>query len=290
MRKFFVKRDVQEMVVVIVGASSGIGRALAKLLASRGAKLVLIARRIELLEELNTELGGQHYVIRADVSKREDCERAIHRAFCCWGRIDTCVYCAGHGRMESFDKMTPDSIQSIIDTNFLGAVWCCRALIPLMKTQPERHGYTGQIILISSACARRGVPFMAPYTATKAAQLSFAEALGPELRTYNVAVTSVHPFTVRDTEFFSLIEKRSGCNPRAFVPGTMQTVEIVSETIYHSIERPRSEVWPKPFSRMALVCSIIFRSLTDWVLIHRNCVLFRRDNEFRTTEKFETAK
>ena len=266
------------MVVVIIGASSGIGRALAKELSRRGCKLALIARRRALLEKLNEDLGGDHLVVEADVSRREDCNRAINLAFVHFKQIDTLVYCAGYGWAQPFSRMGHEEVARLVETNLLGTIWSIQAVIPLMKAQSDRDGYTGQIVIVSSACARRGVPYMSVYSLSKAGQLNLTEALRPELAADRIAVTSIHPFTVSETDFFSLIEKRSGYNPKAFVPGVMQDMEFVIWAIRRSIERPCSEVWPKPFSRIMLICSIIFRPITDWVLTRVHCRIFRSDN------------
>ncbi len=277
---FSKKRNLQGMVVIITGASSGIGRSLAKILSYRGCRLALVARRRELLESLNAELGGEHLVLPGDITKREDCERIVYHAFSHFQRLDVLVCNAGYGWAGALEKMQPERIEDIFNTNFFGTLWCVRAVIPLMKTQPEKDGRTGHIVIVSSACARRGVPYMGVYSATKAAQLNLAEALRPELHADGVYVSSVHPLTVDDTEFFEGINNRSS-KPGAFVPGKKQSVEEVVRAIVCCLERPRPEVWPKPFSRFSLICSVIFRRLTDWVLIHFHCRRFRRDNEMR---------
>src|SRR5438132_10748543 len=91
------KRRLDGMVVIITGASAGIGKALAEELSKRGAKLALGARRVERLEELNRALGGGHLVVQCDVSREEDCTRLINSAVEKFGRIDTLVCNAGYG-------------------------------------------------------------------------------------------------------------------------------------------------------------------------------------------------
>src|SRR5205809_6750350 len=100
-------RQVRDMVVVITGASAGIGRGLAEQLAPAGAKLALAARRIERLDELNARLGGGHLCVRTDVSRRDDCEALIARAVEHFGRIDTLVCNAGYGTIRTVTEMSP---------------------------------------------------------------------------------------------------------------------------------------------------------------------------------------
>src|SRR5205085_3935107 len=101
-------RALHDMVVVITGASAGIGKALAERLAPGGAKLVLAARRAERLEELNRALGGGHLSVRTDVSRRTDCEALIARTVEHFGRIDTLVCNAGYGTIRTIAEMSAD--------------------------------------------------------------------------------------------------------------------------------------------------------------------------------------
>jgi len=104
-----MRRTIDGMVVIITGASAGIGRALAENLSGRGARLVLAARRLERLEELNHSLGGKHLCVRTDVSRREECENLIAAAASRLGRIDTLVCNAGYGILRPVAETTPQS-------------------------------------------------------------------------------------------------------------------------------------------------------------------------------------
>src|SRR5688572_7254820 len=186
-------RDLRDMVVVITGASAGIGRTLAEQLSARGAKLVLAARRVEKLDELNRALGGTQLTLRADVSSTADCETLVRAAIDRFGRIDTLVCNAGYGSYKLVADTSPEEVRRMFVTNVFGTTDCIHAALPHMMKQPMRDGVRGQVMIVSSAAARRGVPYLGPYAATKAAQLSIAEALRVELRPHHVAVTSVHP-------------------------------------------------------------------------------------------------
>src|SRR4051812_3525427 len=105
------------MVVVITGASAGIGRALAVDLSKRGAKLVLSARRVELLDQLNQQLGGEHLVLRTNVANRADCEALIDQSITRFGRIDTLVCNAGYGMSIRVHEMSAEQMQAMFQTN-----------------------------------------------------------------------------------------------------------------------------------------------------------------------------
>ncbi|HEX3132903.1 MAG TPA: SDR family oxidoreductase, partial [Planctomycetota bacterium] len=169
-------RELKDMVVAITGASAGIGRALAVELHRRGARLALAARREDALVALNVELGGGHLIHRCDVARAEDCASFIAATQSRFGRIDTLVCNAGYGISRRVDEMVPAEWQAIIATNLYGTMDCIRAALPLMIAQERRDGWRGQVMIVSSVVARRGLPFFGPYSATKAAQLSLAEA------------------------------------------------------------------------------------------------------------------
>lgn len=258
------KRNLWGMVTVITGASDGIGEELARTLSALDSRLVLSARRRKRLEELNHQLGGEHCVVASDISQPSDCQKIIDVTMQQYGRIDTLICCAGFGCAQPLETMSSKDIQYLLSTNLGGTIECCRLAIPIMKSQDEYNGYRGQIVIVSSACALRGVSHMSVYAASKAAQRGFAESLRVELRPAKIAVTGVYPLTV-DTPFFQKIAD-SSMNPTAYVPGHKQSPEIVAEAIVASMRHPRLEVWPKPFSRMALIASMCVPRLTDWVM------------------------
>jgi NADP-dependent 3-hydroxy acid dehydrogenase YdfG len=263
-----MKRPLDGMVVAITGASAGIGRALALQLGRRGARLALGARRLERLEEVDRELGGGHLVRSIDVARREDCEFFVQAALSRFGRLDTLVCNAGYGVLRTVAEMTPGEWQAILAANLMGTVDCVRPAIPALCAQEPRAGWRGQIMVVSSCLARRAGPEGAAYAATKAAQLSLAEALRVELRPALVAVTSVHPIGT-ESEFFTAAEARSG---RAMVRDAhepRQTPEQVAAAMVRAIERPRAEVWPHRASRWVFGAATLFPGLVDGIVARR---------------------
>lgn len=272
-----MRRPIDGMVVVITGASAGIGKALAEELSARGAKLALAARRADRLEELNRALGNRHLCHRTDVSVRQECEALVSAAVAQFGRIDTLVCNAGYGILRPVAETTPEQMQDIFQTNVFGTVDCVRAAVPHMLRQ-ETVGEAsarsvepcrGQVMVVSSAVARRGLPYFGAYSATKAAQLSLAEAMRVELRPQRIAVTSVHPIGT-DTEFGDAAYRRAGGGRIARIRGEFrQTARAVALAMVRAIERPRPEVWPARPSRWALGVATLMPRFVDRVMARR---------------------
>jgi len=267
-------RELHDMVTVITGASSGIGKALAIDLASQGGKLVLGARRLSRLQEMNCSLGGNHCCLNTDVSKADDCQRLVHSAVEKFDRLDTLVCNAGFGFARAFDQMSQEDIRRIFQTNLFGTIECIRQAIPIMKKQEARDGYHGQIMIVSSACARRGLPYFSTYAATKAAQLSLAEGLRIELRPFGIAVTSVHP-VLTETDFFTTANDLSGMSPAALAQGSKQSAAHVAARMVRAIRKPVREVWPKPMSRLSLSFAVALPALTDFFMCRIRDALVR---------------
>ncbi len=257
------------MVVVITGASSGIGRALAETLSRHGAKLALAARRIDRLEALNQALGGQHLCVQTDVSEPAQCEQLIGRTIDSFGRLDTLVCNAGYGLPRTVAKTTAEQMRQIFQTNVFGTTDCIRAAVPRMLAQQPRDGLRGQIMIVSSAAARRGLPYYGPYSATKAAQLALAEALRVELKAKAIAVTSVQPI-LTETEFPEAARRAAGIDlpaggPREF----QQSAATVAQKMLRAIRRPVPEVWPFAPTRWLLALGMLMPWVTDHFMAMR---------------------
>jgi short-subunit dehydrogenase len=255
-------RDLKDMVVVITGASAGIGAVLARGLHARGAKLALAARRGDRLEALNAELGGSHLAITADVAKTDDCRRIIDEAVARFGRIDTLVANAGYGRYLPVHEMPPQAVRDMFATNVFGTTDCIHAAMPRLLANEERNGWRGQVMIVSSAAARRGVPYLGVYSGTKAAQHLIAEAMRVELRPQAIAVTSVHP-VMTTTDFGSVAEASGEIRLPRGNEWMTQTVEHVARRMLRAIEKPCAEVWPQRPTRWALGLGALFPRLID---------------------------
>jgi short-subunit dehydrogenase len=259
-------RSLQGMTVLITGASSGIGRALAELLDQRGARLTLVARRADRLDSLNRSLGGRHQVIVADVSVPADCERMVDQAADHHGRLDTVVCNAGYGLAKATADVTADEMTRIFQTNVFGTTDVVRRVVPIMAGQTSRDGFRGQLVIVSSVVARRGLPFAGAYAATKAAQLALSESLRVELKPKSIAVTSIHPAGT-ETEFFDVADRKgNGTAAPTAKSEIRQTAETVAEAIIKAIAKPRPEVWPLKSVRWGISIGTLLPGMVDKAL------------------------
>ncbi len=179
-------------VAIITGASSGIGAALARRLASSGFKVGLIARRLDRLEALHAELGGQSAIAQADVGVRQEVVGAIHELAARLGPVDLLIANAGVGHRVQLNPMNVEQIEKVIRVNLLGVIYSLEAVLPAML---DRH--SGHLAAISSVAAFKGMPGESAYCASKAGLGAFMEGLRIQLRGTGLAVTTINPGFVK---------------------------------------------------------------------------------------------
>ena len=225
-----------DQVIVITGASSGIGRATALHLASRGAKVVLGARRETQLRALAQEIeaaGGQAVYRSTDVTRRQDLQALVDTGVDRFGRVDVIVNNAGIGPLSRFDELRVEDWDAMIDVNIRGVLYGIAAALPVFRRQGSGH-----VINIVSTAGLRIVPAQGVYAATKNAVRTLTEALrqeaGPTLR-----VTEVSPGFVA-TEFAS---SNTDASTRAAVEKQMGEMAIgpdaIARCIAFALEQPR---------------------------------------------------
>jgi short-subunit dehydrogenase len=232
-------------VVVITGASSGIGRATALRLAREGAAVVMCARRPDRLEAAAAEVraaGGEALPVVADVTQADDVRRLVDSAVERFEHIDVMVCNAGFGIAGAIDDITPDQMQKLVDVNFMGTYHALRAVLPMFRRRNRGH-----VIIVSSIVGKRGVPYMGAYAATKFAQAGLAECLRAEVAGSGIHVTVVFPVST-ETEFFDVMSRETGTTvTRAH--GPRQDASVVADAIARAIDRPVPEVFPHAWSR-----------------------------------------
>ena len=177
--------------VIITGASAGIGRELALMLAEQGAWLALAARNAERLEEVAAQCrqrGGKAVVVPTDVTEQSQCRNLIERTLAEYSRIDVLINNAGISMWARFDEIADLSlIEQIMRVNYFGSVYCTHYALPFLKETQ------GRIVGISSLTGKTGVPTRSGYAASKHAMAGFFDTLRIELADYGVSVTMIYP-------------------------------------------------------------------------------------------------
>lgn len=189
----------KEKVVVITGASSGIGAASALEFAKKGASLALVARTRKKLEEIQSRLDKLHVktlVCECDVSQKSQVQKMSNAVFDKFGTIDVLVNNAGFAIYGQVSELTIEQIEAQMATNYFGMVYCIKYFLPKMLEKNSGH-----IVNVASVAASFGLPGIAPYCASKFAMLGFSEGLRHELHGTKVGITVISPIMVR-TNFF----------------------------------------------------------------------------------------
>jgi NAD(P)-dependent dehydrogenase (short-subunit alcohol dehydrogenase family) len=256
-------KPVSEQVVVVVGASGGIGRASALKFARGGAKVVCAAQNGDALDGLVQEIttsGGTAVAIPTDVADPEAVRDLAAGARKHFGGVDTWVNAAAVGVWGRVEDISDEEFDRVMRVNFLGHVHAVHAVLPLM-----RAGGGGVIIGISSVEGVRSVPLHAPYTASKWALRAFYDSLRVELAQDGapIAITTILPASI-DTPFFENSRSKVASMPKP--PPPVYAPELVAEAVVRASEHPRREI---PVGGAALAFFIGQRlspALTDAVL------------------------
>ena len=221
---------IQDKVIVITGASSGIGYSTAKALAKKGAKIVAGARRLDRLETLKKEItddGGEIIICETDVTKKSDCDNLVKQAIDKYGTVDVLINNAGLMPLSFVKSLKIDEWDRMIDVNIKGVLYCTAAVIPTMIEKKSGH-----IVNISSVAGRIVFPAGSVYCATKHAVTAFTEGLRQELSPRkNIRVTSIEPGVVQ-TELTNTITDES---LEKFVETSKQMEALKADDIANAI-------------------------------------------------------
>ncbi|MCD9024006.1 SDR family NAD(P)-dependent oxidoreductase [Cohnella silvisoli] len=229
-----MKVSLHNKVVLITGASSGIGALVAKLLAERGAIPILTARSRDKMLEISASIKSEHAVYEMDVTSEEQVTRVVSEAFKRYGKIDVLLNNAGFGEFVPFAEASLAHFQEMMDVNYMGTVRCTHAVLPYMVKAGQGH-----IVNVASIAGKMATAKSTGYSATKHAVLGLTNALRQEMRGSGVMVSAVNPGPI-DTPFFERADPRGTyvSNVRWF----MMTPDKVARAIVSVIERRKPEL------------------------------------------------
>jgi short-subunit dehydrogenase len=258
-------RPLNEQVVVLTGASSGIGRETAVELGRRGATVVLAARTEESLRDVAREVeaaGGRALVVPTDVAERAQVDRLARTAVERFGRIDTWINDAAVSQYATVEDSTVEEIERIIQTDLLGVVYGCKAALPIMKRQGE-----GTIVNVSSVLGKLSVPLQAAYCASKHGVIGFADSLRMELKREGsaVEVVTVMPGSTNTPFFDHARAKLGGKAPQPLPP--VYEPAAVAHAIAHVCEHPQRDVVVGLASKLFVLASRLHPALIDRMML-----------------------
>src|SRR5947208_6353719 len=256
------KKPLREQVIVVTGASSGVGRAIARVAGERGARVVVAARGEDGLNAAVEEIeraGSEALAVAGDLAEREQNEELVRRSLERFGRIDTFVANAIVTVYAGVEQLEPDELRRVMDVNFFGVAYGFRAALPALKESQ------GTFLHVSSALAYRAIPLQAAYCASKAAARSFLESARVELQKHGtgVAVSLVLPGAI-DTPQFDRDRQKIGYQPQPVPP--IYEPEPFAEAVLRCCERPVRELPIGWGAQKALWGQKLSPRAGDWML------------------------
>ncbi|HWL33137.1 MAG TPA: SDR family oxidoreductase [Gaiellaceae bacterium] len=233
-----MKTPLRDQVLVISGASSGIGRATARAAGERGARVVVSARNAEALANAVVEIearGGEALAVQADATSEADAENLCARAVERFGRIDTFIATVMVTVYAEVVELEADELRRVLDVNFLGRVHAYRAALPHLQAS------RGTFVDVNSGLAYRGIPLQAAYCASKAAGRAYFESARVEQEKHRtgVDISLVLPGAV-NTPQFDRGRQKLGLQPQPVPP--IYQPELVAAAVLHCAERPEREL------------------------------------------------
>ncbi|NQD36865.1 SDR family NAD(P)-dependent oxidoreductase [Permianibacter sp. IMCC34836] len=226
----------QQRRIWVIGASTGIGHALARQLLSEGHHVALSARRTAALGELAAEFPDQELVVPCDVTRKDDISAAVRRIGQHFGGLDTVIYNAGSCEYLNDGQVDADLVERVMATNFFGLAHCLEAVMPLLK-----QGNAPQIAAVSSSAAYLPLPRAEAYGASKAAMSYFLHALRLDLRPHGISVNVICPGFVKTP----LTDRNDFAMP-CQISAEQAAAEIVA-----GLRRNKKEIhFPRRFTRL----------------------------------------
>jgi len=257
-------KPINQQVVAVVGASSGIGRDTAMQFAKRGAKVAVAARSepglLSLVDEIRRN-GGEAISVVADVSDFEQVKAIADKAVEQYGRLDTWVHAAATGILAQFDEITPEEFKRVIDVTLLGQAYGAMAALPHLKREGR-----GALIHISSMEGRRALPLQSPYSSAKHGVEGLLESLRVELQHEGIpiSVTSVKPAVI-NTPFYNKVRTKLGVKPTGIPPYYQPS--LVTEAILYVAEHPTRDFIVGDIGKVLDVLQRVSPELVDYLLL-----------------------
>jgi short-subunit dehydrogenase len=262
-------------VILITGASSGIGKATAMKFANEGYRVVLTARRFDRLQILSEKInasGGEAYPIAADLARVENIQLLVNTVLEKFDQIDILFNNAGFGRLSWLDNLDPiEDIEAQILVNLLGVIQTTRLILPSMIVR--RHGH---IINMASFAGLFATPTYSIYAASKFGVRGFSEALRREVGIYNIRVSVIYPGAV-DTEFRShaRINRKTGITTPSFL---RLNADQVADAVWQLVRHPKRSLIIPSIYRLAFMLNSLFPGLLDRI-IEKRFVLAEREQD-----------
>lgn len=261
-----MRRPLDQAVVVITGASSGIGHATALAFARRGTSVVLAGRGREALEQVAHEIGENALPVVADVANPQDIDRLVAAVIERFGHIDIWINNAAVAEWALVEDMTAEEMRRVIEVNVLGPMYAARAALPHLAES------SGILINVASALAERPIPLLSTYSASKAALKSFSDSLRMELRASgsDVDVVTILPSSI-NTPFYRWGKSRLGVRPHPVA--VIYPPQKVARAIVRAAEHPRRDVFVGVMGKLLSVGERLSPKAMDWYMLRRHYML-----------------
>jgi short-subunit dehydrogenase len=274
------RRSIAGSRILITGASQGIGKALAEAAAKHGARVLVCARKIELLQEIAQQVrakGGIIEVVQADITSPQDRQRMVEAAEKAFGGLDILVNNAGIGATGHFADVSPERLRQLMEVNFFGVTETTRVFLPMLK-----KGNRPAIVNISSIAGKRGIPARSEYSASKFAVQGFSEALRAELAKDGVDVLVVCPGLTQTNFSENMIEQKALVQ-LDHLRG-MSAEDVAAHTL-KAIEKGYNETCLTLNGKLMVLVSRFFPWIADIVVKRKVRGLFKDEIEARKNPK-----
>jgi NAD(P)-dependent dehydrogenase (short-subunit alcohol dehydrogenase family) len=280
-------KPLSEQVVVVMGGSSGIGRATALRCAANGAKVVVAARSEPGLESLVAEItdeGGQAIVVPCEISDFSQVEQVGEAAIEAFGRIDTWVNVAAVSVYATFEQTSLEEFRRIIDVNLMGYVHGAKVALPHLK---QAGG--GALIMISSVEGLVSLPLHSAYATSKHAIEGLVDAIRRELMVEGVpiSVTSIKPASI-DTPFFNNARSKIGVKPQGAPP--MYEPDVVADCVLYAASHPARDLYAGGAGKALAVSQIVAPGMVDRALARVGIPLQKTDEPASVDDALQTPR